>query len=74
MPEIDGTVPLPEHAVEMDAATSSPAHAPQGFNQFGIRESDSDIAGMLALQQGKSNIVQRSNTYASDASRYSQEE
>lgn len=72
MPEIDG-IAQPEHAVEMDATTSSPAHAPQGFGQFGIRESDSDIAGMLALQQGKSNIA-RSDTYRSDASRYSQEE
>ncbi|KAH8907414.1 pali-domain-containing protein, partial [Coniochaeta sp. PMI_546] len=70
MPEIDGTA-RPGQAIEMDAATSSPAHAPQGFGQFGIRESDSDVAGMLALQQGK---AQRHDTYMSDASRYSQED
>jgi hypothetical protein len=69
MPEIDGTA-RPGQAIEMDA-TSSPAHAPQGFGQFGIRESDSDVAGMLALQQGK---AQRHDTYMSDVSRYSQEE
>lgn len=73
--EIDGTtVARPGQAVEMDAATGSPAHAPQGFGQYGIRDSDSDMAGMLALQQGKTNMPQRHDTYMSDASRYSQEE
>ncbi|KAB5559676.1 SUR7/PalI family-domain-containing protein [Coniochaeta sp. 2T2.1] len=67
LPEIDGTS-RPGQAIEMDA-TNSPAHA-QGFGQFGIRDSDTDVAGMLALQQGP--IAQR---HMSDApSRYSQEE
>ncbi|KAK8099373.1 SUR7/PalI family-domain-containing protein [Apiospora kogelbergensis] len=59
-------------AVEMDATTGSPAHAPAGFGQFnGIRDSDADVAGMLALQQAR---VQRHDTYMSEASRYSQDE
>jgi hypothetical protein len=58
----------------MDASTGSPSHTSQGFGQFGIRDSDADVAGMLALQQGKSAIPQRHDTYMSDASRYSQEE
>ncbi|KAK8877162.1 pH-response regulator protein palI/prr-5 [Apiospora arundinis] len=59
-------------AVEMDATTGSPAHAPPGFGQFnGIRDSDADVAGMLALQQAR---VQRHDTYMSEASRYSQDE
>jgi hypothetical protein len=70
LPEIDSTA-RPGQAIEMDAATGSPARAPQGFGQFGIRESDSDVAGMMALQQGGSSITQR---HMSDGSRYSQEE
>lgn len=59
-------------AVEMDATTGSPSHAPAGFGQFnGIRDSDADVAGMLALQQAR---VQRHDTYMSEASRYSQDE
>jgi hypothetical protein len=58
----------------MDATTGSPSHAPQGFGQFGIRDSDADVAGMLALQQGRSLMAQRHDTYMSDMSRYSQDE
>lgn len=58
-------------AVEMDATTGSPSHAPQGYGQFGsIRESDGDVAGMVGLQQQK---MQR-ETIASESSRYSQDE
>ncbi|KAK8024002.1 SUR7/PalI family-domain-containing protein [Apiospora rasikravindrae] len=59
-------------AVEMDATTGSPGQAPPGFGQFnGIRDSDADVAGMLALQQAR---VQRHDTFMSEASRYSQDE
>lgn len=61
--------PLPGQAVEMDATTGSPAHAPQGFGQFNIRDSDSDVAGMLALQQART-----SDRHMSETSRYSNEE
>jgi hypothetical protein len=70
LPGIDDGV-RPGQAVEMDATTGSPAHAPRGFGQFNIRDSDSDVAGMLALQQARSSAADR---HMSDASRYSQEE
>ncbi len=67
---------VPGQAVEMDATTGSPQHPPQGFGQFNIRESDADIAGMLAMQQGRipSPEARRHDTYMSDMSKYSQEE
>jgi hypothetical protein len=72
LPGLDDSVARPGQAIEMDAATTgSPAHAPQGFGQYGIRESDSDVAGMLALQQGRTSRNER-DTYMSDGSQYSQ--
>lgn len=68
LPGIDDGIP-PGQAVEMDAATGSPAHPPHGFGQYNIRDSDSDVAGMLALQQART-----SERHMSDMSRYSQEE
>ncbi|EAQ89933.1 hypothetical protein CHGG_06552 [Chaetomium globosum CBS 148.51] len=52
---------------------SAPAQRvlPQGFGQFNIRDSDSDVAGMLALQQARTSGADR---HMSDTSRYSQEE
>lgn len=70
LPGVDDAAP-PGQAVEMDATTGSPAHAPQGFGQFGIRDSDSDVAGMLALQQARAGGAER---HMSDMSRYSQDE
>jgi hypothetical protein len=67
LPGIDDGAP--GQAVEMDATTTSPANAPRGFGEFNLRDSDSDVAGMLALQQARS-----SNRHMSDTSRYSQEE
>ncbi|RYP23678.1 hypothetical protein DL765_000974 [Monosporascus sp. GIB2] len=62
-------------AVEMDASTGSPAHTPPNFDQFNqLRESDSDVAGMLALQQARTSSDQRHDTYMSDSSKYSQDE
>lgn len=65
----------PGQAVEMDASTGSPSHAPEGFGQFNnqLRDSDADVAGMLALQQARSS-PHRHDTYMSDGSKYSQEE
>ncbi|KAI1379186.1 pali-domain-containing protein [Hypoxylon crocopeplum] len=62
-------------AVEMDASTGSPAHPPRGFGQFNnqLRDSDADVAGMLALQQARTS-TQRHDTYMSEGSRYSQED
>lgn len=62
-------------AVEMDAATGSPAHPPQNFGQFNqLRDSDADVAGMLALQQARTDSPHRHDTYFSEASKYSQDE
>ncbi|KAL0937661.1 ph signal transduction protein [Colletotrichum truncatum] len=74
-PPLPGDVPPPPvgQAVEMDAATGSPAHPPQGFGQF--RDSDADIAGMVGLQQNSNRSnPQRHDTYMSEGSRYSTDE
>ena len=59
-------------AVEMDATTGSPSTAPKGFGQFGVRDSDGDVAGMVGLQQQRN--MQRHETVMSDTSRYSSDE
>jgi hypothetical protein len=69
LPGIDDGVPGP--AVEMDATTASPANAPRGFGDYNLRDSDSDVAGMLALQQARTSAADR---HMSDTSKYSQEE
>jgi hypothetical protein len=69
MPGIDSPGPVGQ-AVEMNAATGSPSHAQQGFgNHFGVRDSDSDIAGIVGLQQQRVNM--NHDTMISDGSRYS---
>lgn len=68
---------LPGQAMEMDARTGSPAHPPAGFSQFGqgnghLRDSDTDVAGMLALQESRSPSMQRTEVM-SEGSKYSQD-
>lgn len=59
-----------EQAVEMDA---TPADPPQGYGQYGqLRNSDTDVAGMVGLQQGHE--PGRHETYVSEDSKYSQDE
>ncbi|RDL31367.1 uncharacterized protein BP5553_09576 [Venustampulla echinocandica] len=78
LPRAESPPPLPGftdgpvgQAVEMDATTGSPSHAPQGYGQFDpIRESDGDVAGMVGLQRQK---MQR-ETVVSESSRYSTED
>jgi hypothetical protein len=63
-------------AVEMDATTGSPSHAPRGYGNFGpIRESDGDVAGMVGLQQqlqqqrdgeGRQTVVSETSRYSTD--------
>lgn len=82
LPRAESPPPLPNthtgagsvgQAVEMDASTGSPSHAPQGFGQFGnLRESDGDVAGMVGLQQQKSQMPRE--TLMSETSRYSSDE
>ena len=73
MPGLDGPV---GQAVEMDAATGSPGHPPKGFGQYSsIRESDSDVAGMIGLQQARtSGNAGGHDTFVSESSKYSTEE
>jgi hypothetical protein len=59
-------------AVEMDATNGSPSNPPSGFGQFGVRDSDGDVAGMVGLQQQR--IMQGHETVGSDTSRYSSDE
>ncbi|KAI1810734.1 pali-domain-containing protein [Poronia punctata] len=83
LPRAESPPPLPEgdiprsnsvgQAVEMDSKTGSPAHPPAGYGQFDnhIRDSDTDVAGMLALQEARTSSAQRINSVGS---RYSQDE
>lgn len=83
LPRAESPPPLPEptdsavsssgHAIEMDA---TPAAAPSNSgDQYGnLRDSDTDVAGMVNLQQGKNPSSPRRETFASDGSRYSQDE
>lgn len=76
-PPLPGDMPPPMvgQAIEMDANSGSPAHAPQNFGSFnGIRDSDADIAGMVGLQQGMSGTQNRHDTLMSEGSKYSTDE
>lgn len=70
LPGIDDGIPSGQ-AVEMDATSHNQPNASQASGQFHIRDSDSDVAGMLALQQGRTLGADR---HMSGSSRYSQEE
>ena len=60
-----------ERPVEMD---STPIAAPNAYGQYGgsIRDSDTDVAGMVGLQQGRP--PNRHDTVLSDGSKYSTDE
>ncbi|KAI1760210.1 pali-domain-containing protein [Hypoxylon sp. FL1150] len=76
LPGIDDAHEVPVgQAVEMNASTGSPAHAPRGFGHFNnqLRDSDADVAGMLALQQARTS-AQRHDTYMSEGSKYSEDD
>lgn len=71
MPANDG---LPGQAIEMDA---TPVHNDQnqGYTPYGgqpLRDNDSDVAGMVGLQQGRP--PDRHDTYMSEGSKYSQDD
>ncbi|TAQ85216.1 hypothetical protein B7494_g6445 [Chlorociboria aeruginascens] len=61
-------------AIEMDATTGSPSHAPKGFtHQYGtLRDSDGDISGMVGLQQQRQRVER--DTLMSESSKYSADE
>jgi hypothetical protein len=58
-------------AVEMDATTGSrsPPAVGGGFGPYGVRDSDGDVAGMVGLQQQRTNAPP-----ISDGSKYSADE
>ena len=56
LPGVDESL-MPGRAVEMDAAQGG-----RSFGQYGIRDSDTDVAGMLAMQQARTST----STYGQD--------
>lgn len=82
LPRAESPPPLPEptesavsssgHAIEMDA-TPAAASSNSGVQYGNLRDSDTDVAGMVDLQQGKKLSSPRRETFASDGSRYSQD-
>ncbi|KAK1255979.1 hypothetical protein MKX07_008238 [Trichoderma sp. CBMAI-0711] len=82
LPRAESPPPLPEptesavsslpNAIEMDATPAAGASSNNG--QFGnLRDSDTDVAGMVDLQQGQQPLSTQRDTFASDGSRYSQD-
>lgn len=51
MPEIPANDSVIGQAVEMDARTGSPARAPHFAKPLQLRDSDSDVQGLVGLQQ-----------------------
>ncbi|KAH0497150.1 hypothetical protein TgHK011_004479 [Trichoderma gracile] len=83
LPRAESPPPLPEptesavssvpNAIEMDATPAAGASSNNG--QFGnLRDSDTDVAGMVDLQQGQQPLSTQRDTFASDGSRYSQDD
>ncbi|PKS09214.1 hypothetical protein jhhlp_003828 [Lomentospora prolificans] len=73
LPRAESPPPLPEGvgapAVEMDASPSGPTG-----NYGAIRDSDTDVAGMVGLQQARSGSARPTDSYMSDGSKYSTED
>ncbi|KFH43561.1 pH-response regulator protein-like protein [Hapsidospora chrysogenum ATCC 11550] len=70
-PPMPGTEPRSGQAVEMDATSAGRA---QGYVPYSgqVRDDDSDVAGMVGLQQGQR--ADRHDTYMSEGSRYNTED
>ncbi|KAL7938239.1 SUR7/PalI family domain-containing protein [Trichoderma chlorosporum] len=83
LPRAESPPPLPEatesavssvgQAIEMDATPAAGA-TNNGGQYGGLRDSDTDVAGMVDLQQGHQPSSARRETFASDGSKYSQDE
>jgi len=64
LPGVDDGIPS-QRPVEMDAASGGNPQQPPppgGYTQYGIRDSDADVAGMLAMQQARTSA----STYSQD--------
>ncbi|KAL7796471.1 SUR7/PalI family domain-containing protein [Trichoderma ceciliae] len=83
LPRAESPPPLPENtesavsssgqAIEMDATPA--AGVSNNGGQYGnLRDSDTDVVGMVNLQQGKQPSSARRETFASDGSKYSEDE
>lgn len=74
LPRAESPPPLPEGmgapVVEMDA------NPPSGGGAYGgaIRDSDTDVAGMIGLQQARSGSARPTDSYMSEGSKYSTED
>lgn len=70
-PMVGANEPGADRAIEMDG---TPVEANNGYTPYNgqLRDNDSDVAGMVGLQQGRA--PERHNTYMSDGSRYSTDE
>lgn len=51
MPEIPASEPIIGQAIEMDATTGSPSQTPAPIRPMQLRDSDSDVQGLVGLQQ-----------------------
>ncbi|CAL8576323.1 hypothetical protein XPA_002210 [Xanthoria parietina] len=51
MPQISASEPVIGQAIEMDATTGSPSHTPAPIRPMQLRDSDSDVQGLVGLQQ-----------------------
>ncbi|KAL8706913.1 MAG: hypothetical protein Q9201_000073 [Fulgogasparrea decipioides] len=51
MPKVPANEPIIGQAVEMDATTGSPSHTPVPIKPMQLRDSDSDVQGLVGLQQ-----------------------
>ncbi|KAL8683091.1 MAG: hypothetical protein Q9186_000905 [Xanthomendoza sp. 1 TL-2023] len=51
MPGIPSNEPIIGQAIEMDATTGSPSHTPAPIRPMQLRDSDSDVQGLVGLQQ-----------------------
>ncbi|KAK0633666.1 SUR7/PalI family-domain-containing protein [Immersiella caudata] len=74
LPRAESPPPLPgvddgisrQQAVEMDAGSRGAPQEAGAFTQYGIRDSDADVAGMLAMQQARTSA----STYSQDEGSY----
>lgn len=51
MPEVPANQGVIGQAIEMDATTGSPSHTPIPFQPMQLRDSDSDVQGLVGLQR-----------------------
>lgn len=74
-PDMTSTVSSqPGQAIEMEGTTMATAISGPTTNYTAVRDSDSDVAGMVGLQQGYGANRQPTDSYMSEGSKYSNDE